>query len=190
MDKNFKAKCDSLKLRRIYEHQQAEHVKLMNMLQEIPDCAKKLPFHLYIAQNTPVHAIKQEALDLLWHQRLLHCGSDTLKDLHHHVDAIPDMSKFSFDDVNKCATCLQAKNHKHGPGHGSLRDTATIPYQGLYIDFAHAGQVSAKILDRGSPSKDSIPSKTTQSRMTVPATIDDLLKLVKQHTHKLLTSIL
>ena len=71
----------------------------------------------------------------------MHCGSDTLKDLHHHVDGIPDMSKFSFDDVNKCATCLQAKNHKHGPGHGSLRDTATIPYQGLYIDFAHAGQV-------------------------------------------------
>ena len=48
----------------------------------------------------------------------------------------------------------------------------------------------AKILDRGSPSKDSVLSKTTQSRMTVPATVHDLLKLVKQHTHKLLTTVL
>ena len=52
------------------------------------------------------------------------------------------MSKFSFDGVHKCAACFQAKNHKHGPGHGSLRDTtATIPYQGLYVDFAHTGQI-------------------------------------------------
>ena len=52
------------------------------------------------------------------------------------------MSKFDFNDITKCATCLQAKSHKNSPGIKNLRDTVSHPYQAIYVDYAFAGKVS------------------------------------------------
>lgn len=90
----------------IYGHPQKEYSKIMSVINNLPELARKLPYHLYIAQATPIHAIKQEAIELLWHQRLIHCGAATLKDLHKHVDGIPNLNNLKFNDIDKCATCL------------------------------------------------------------------------------------
>ena len=52
------------------------------------------------------------------------------------------MSKFSFNDLTRYATCIKSKLTKNAPGHQSLRDSLTRPYQGLYINFGFAGQHS------------------------------------------------
>ena len=55
----------------------------MELKEVVPSCIfATLPMHDCIHMNTPVNAIKQEALDLLWHQRLIHCSPDTLKGIH------------------------------------------------------------------------------------------------------------
>ena len=51
------------------------------------------------------------------------------------------MSKFAFNDISKCATCIQAKTHKNSPGTRSLRDTLSHPYQALYVDFSFSGKI-------------------------------------------------
>ena len=37
----------------------------MAVIDDLPEEAQKLPYHLYIAQATPIHAIKQEAIERL-----------------------------------------------------------------------------------------------------------------------------
>ena len=84
----------------------------------------------------------KQADAVLWHQRLLHCGTHTFKKLHEQVDGVPNLSKMEpFDDVNKCTTCMKAKLTKVPADHISLRATLNTPYQGLYIDFGFAGKV-------------------------------------------------
>ena len=79
---------------------------------------------------------------MLWHQRLIHCGQHTLKDLHCHVNGIPDLLKTKFNDLTHCATCMKANLTKSAAGHSSLQDSLTHPYQGLYIDFGFSGRIS------------------------------------------------
>ena len=111
------------------------------MKEVVPSCIFDLPMHDYIHMNTPVNAIKQEVLDLLRHQHLIHCSPDTLKGIHNHVNGVPNLDNFSNDDIHKCSVCLQAKNTKTGPGKKSLSESVTQPYQGLYIDHAFSGQI-------------------------------------------------
>ena len=49
------------------------------------------------------------------------------------------MSKFSFNDLTRCATCIKSKLTKKAPGYHSLCDSLTRLYQGLYIDFSFSG---------------------------------------------------
>ena len=65
-----------------------------------------------------------------------------MKDAHKHIEGVPNMSKFSFNDLTRCATCIKSKLTKNAPGHRSLRDSLTTPYQGLYVDFGFAGRRS------------------------------------------------
>ena len=62
--------------------------------------------------------------------------------MHKHVDGIPNLNNFQLNDLEKCATCLQAKAHKNPAGTRSLRDTESHPYQGLYVDFGFPGKIS------------------------------------------------
>ena len=78
---------------------------------------------------------------MLWHQRLIHCGNFNFKDLHKHIDGIPDLSSFKLDDVTRCATCLKSKLTKTSPGARNLREMATRPYQLLNLDFGFSGRI-------------------------------------------------
>ena len=58
------------------------------------------------------------------------------------VDDVPNLSKFSFDDINQYPTCIDANLRKNSPGKRSLSDTVTFPYMGLFVDFAFPGKIS------------------------------------------------
>jgi hypothetical protein len=111
----------------------------MSILESLPEeyyeACINLPFHEYTGASTPVNALNKEAEALLWHQCLIHCGPNSLKDLHNHVDGVLNLLSFNFDDLLKCPTCLKTNLTKSAAGKKSLRDTVTCPYQGLYIDF-------------------------------------------------------
>ena len=77
---------------------------------------------------------------MLWHQRLIHCGSHSLKSASLYVDGVPNLSAFNFDDVLKCPTCLKVNLTKNF-GKKSLRDSIERQYQGLFIDFAFSGKI-------------------------------------------------
>ena len=67
-DKDFRKSYNLKAMQLIYEHQQKEHIKLMNELQQVPLEYHSLPFHHWISNNTPIHALKTQAHEMLWHQ--------------------------------------------------------------------------------------------------------------------------
>lgn len=71
-DNKFKKSCDLKIMQLVYGHQQKEHIKLMNELQRVSVEYHNLPFHNCISNNTPVHALKTQAHEMLWNQRLIH----------------------------------------------------------------------------------------------------------------------
>jgi GAG-pre-integrase domain len=99
-----------------------------------------LPFHEYIQQNTPVASIKAATERLLWHQRLGHPSDYYLFNAHKHVDGVPQF-KHMDPVLETCPTCINAKQKKEPAGPNPTR-TATVPYQGLSIDFSFSGTKS------------------------------------------------
>ena len=77
-DKDFRKGCDLKAMQLIYEYQQKEHIKLMNDLKQVPIEYHKLPFHKWISNNTPVHALTTQAHEMLWHQHLIHLSPATV----------------------------------------------------------------------------------------------------------------
>ena len=63
------------------------------------------------------------------------CDEHTLKNIHNHVDGVPNVRKVKFNYLTLCVTCLKANLTKYSAGHHSLYDSLMTPYQGLYIDF-------------------------------------------------------
>ena len=138
-DPEFKKRCDSLTLQSLYEYQQKKHIELMDVLTQVPPEFHTLPFHLWDTDEAVVDSITDSARGLLWHQRLIHVGQNSMKDIHLHVDGVTNLSNAKFDDLTKCAMCLKANLTKSPAGHKSLRDSLTRAYQGLYIDFGFPG---------------------------------------------------
>ena len=66
----------------------------------------------------------------------------SIQNAHKFVDGVPNLSKFSFDDIDQCPTCIDANLRKNSPGKRSLSETVTCPNQGLFIDFAFPGKVA------------------------------------------------
>ena len=83
-----------------------------------------LPFHEYIQQNTPVSSIQTETERLLWHQRLGHPSDYYLFNAHKYVKGVPQMNH-QHAVLEKCPTCIQAKQTKEPAGSNSTR-TATV----------------------------------------------------------------
>ena len=97
-------------------------------------------------QNSVVHEMKLHHLSakqerLLWHQRLGHCGDEQLAKAHEFCEGIPKISAKAKSIVEECHVCLAANMKSRARGDGVTR-TATVPGQGLSIDFAFAGQHS------------------------------------------------
>ena len=119
---------------------QEKHIELMSCLESLPEEYHSLPFHEYFAKTIPISALNKEAEAMLWHQRLIHCGSHSLQSASQYVDGVPNLSAFNFDDILKCPTCLKVNLTKNF-GKKSLRDSVERPYQGLFIDFAFSGKI-------------------------------------------------
>ena len=129
-------------LRLIYEHQQREHINLMNTLESVPSRFHQLLFHKWIQNNTPVNVLTEKAHEMIWHQHLIHLLPSTIKEAYKYVDGVPNISCFDFDDITKCTTCTKANLRKNSPTKQSLTKMVTCPYQGLFIDFGFSGQIS------------------------------------------------
>ena len=136
-DPEFRDAVERATIFYIYSWQEDAYARLRNELSVLPVGLQKLPFHDYIAQNTPINAIKQATERLLWHQRLGHPSPYYLRNAHKHIKGIPKFSNFD-DMFDQCPTCLRAKLTKQPAGPNPTR-TATIPFQGLSIDFSFAG---------------------------------------------------
>ena len=65
-----------------------------------------------------------------------------MKEAHKHIEGVPNMFKFSFNDLTRCATCIKSKLTKNSSGNKSLKNLLLRAYQGLYIDFGFAGRRS------------------------------------------------
>ena len=141
-DSKFKTACDNKAMQLIYEYQQQEQVKLMNSLQSVPKQFHSLPFHEWIHQNTPVNALTEQAHEMLWHQRLIHLHPASIQNAHNFVDGILNLSKFNFNDMDQCTTCIEANLCKRSAGKRSLSKSVTCPYQDLFIDYGFPGKVS------------------------------------------------
>ena len=98
----------------------------MSCLESLPEEYHSLPFHDYFAMTIPIAALNKEAEAILWHQRLIHCGSHSLKSASLYVDGVPNLSAFNFDDILKCPTCLKVNLTKNF-GEKSLSDSVERP---------------------------------------------------------------
>jgi hypothetical protein len=76
----------------------------------------------------------------LWQQRLGHPSDSYLYAAHKHIDGVPQFKKRD-PILESCPICLFAKLKKSSPGSNGTRK-ATVPWQGLSIDFAFTGQRS------------------------------------------------
>ena len=90
----------------IYEHQQQEHLNLINALEQTPVRFHKLPFNQWIADNTPVNALTDQAHEMIWHQHLIHLSPATLQNAYKYVEGILNLSNFKFDDIKNYPTCI------------------------------------------------------------------------------------
>ena len=136
-DPEFRDAVERATIFYIHSWQEDAYARIRAELSVLPISMHQLPFHEHIAQNTPVNAIKQATERLLWHQRLGHPSPYYLRNAHKHIKGVPKFS--NFDDLfDQCPTCLRAKLIKQPAGPNPTR-TATVPFQGLSIDFSFAG---------------------------------------------------
>ena len=63
----------------------------------------------------------------------------TIKGAQKHINGVPNLSWFKFDDITKCSTYIKANLKKNSPSTKSLTELVTCPYQGLFIDFGFSG---------------------------------------------------
>ena len=139
-DPEFKAACERATIQAIYAHQEREYATLRDNLEAVPLMYHDVPFHEFIQQNTPVDTIQVETERLLWHQRLGHPSDYYLYNAHKHVKGVPQFHH-EHPVLDKCPTCIQAKQTKEPAGQNTTR-TATMPYQGLSVDFSFSGTKS------------------------------------------------
>ncbi|MCE2995760.1 MAG: hypothetical protein LW863_09190 [Flammeovirgaceae bacterium] len=125
---------------RVYTIQKHMYDTLHLDLKLLPNADSKLPFHEYIHARTDVLSIKADAERLLWHQRLGHPSDYYLFNAHKYVDGVP---RFTHMDpvFDTCPTCIQAKQKKEPAGPNSTMK-ATLPFQGLSMDFSFSGITS------------------------------------------------
>lgn len=92
-DQEFQNKCDKLSLLFLYEvQQQQQHIDLINTLTQIPPEFYNLLFHLWGTTLETIDSLADYYCELPWHQQLIHYRKHTLKDIHKHVDGVPNLN--------------------------------------------------------------------------------------------------
>ncbi|GAX10430.1 hypothetical protein FisN_21Lu161 [Fistulifera solaris] len=140
-DPTFASDCERATVFQIYSWQEKEYARLRSDLDRIPEPYQTLPFHEYIAANTPIAAIRAQTQRLLWHQRLGHPSNHYLVNAHKYVKGIP-VFQHADPVLDTCPTCIRSKQVKASSA-GNTTRTATVPYQGLSVDFSFSGQLSS-----------------------------------------------
>ena len=144
-DPEFAEQCRRATMYSIYAYQEMEMSDAKEQLKQLPSAFCSLPVHEYIQANTPVNKIQAATERWLWHQRLGHPSDYYLYNAHKHIDGVPEF-KHMTSVLDQCPTCIAAKQSKNPAGPNSTR-VATMPYQGLSVDFGFAG-VRSKNKDR------------------------------------------
>lgn len=139
-DQEFRKKYDELLIKSLYEVQQ--HIQLMNMLDDIPPEFYKLPYHLWETFPQLIDSLADSDRESLCHQHFIYCGENTVKDIHKHVNAIPNLSKIKLNYLTHYATCCKDILTKSPACHHSLCYSLTTTYQGLYVDFDFPSHIS------------------------------------------------
>lgn len=139
-DPTFIQDCERTALFHIHSYQEHQYALLRNEFDSLPVGLHSLPFHEYIQHNTPVNALRRETERLLWHQRLGHPSDYYLFNAHKHITGVPKFKHLE-PILDTCPTCIRSKQTKEPAGNNTTR-TATVPYQGLSIDFSFAGTKS------------------------------------------------
>jgi len=121
--------------------------RAIQTLLSAPPVTSLPPPHTYLSCAAPVLALRQDTERLLWHQRLGHPSDHYLFNAHKFVKGVP---KFRHLDavMDICPTCIRAKQTKSPAGPNTTR-VATLPFQGLSVDFSFSG-VRSSDTTRGS----------------------------------------
>ena len=98
------------------------------------------PVETIIRATVPINIIRNRTEKLLWHQRLGHPCDEYLYNAHKYIEGVPKFSR-SAPVLDSCPTCIQSKQTKEAAGNNTTK-TATIPFQGLSVDFAFSGMRS------------------------------------------------
>ena len=82
----------------------------MSCLESLPEEHHSLPFHEYFSKTIPIAALNKKAIP--WHQRLIHCGSHSLKSASLYVDRVPNLFAFNFDDILQVSKLSQNQSNQ------------------------------------------------------------------------------
>jgi hypothetical protein len=87
-----------------------------------------------------IRYLSERATRVLWHQRLLHVHMRRLSGLHKYFDGIPAIKLPP--DIEGCDTFWTCKLRNAERGTGDTRNDATVPGQGISLDFGFIVQRS------------------------------------------------
>ena len=118
------------------------YIDLAEEMSSLPRCWRKHSSDIMkiIDESVPIHAIRTRTEKMLWHQRLGHPCDEYLYQAHKYIKGVPKFERET-PVLDQCPTCIQAKQSKEPKGTKSTRK-ATVPYQGLSIDFSFSGTKS------------------------------------------------
>jgi hypothetical protein len=87
--------------------------------------------------------LSARATQVLWHQRLKHCHTRRVSELHKHIDGIPKI--VNPPSVDGCDTWWACKMRKSARGSVDTRCDATVLGQGVSMDFGFIVQQSKNV---------------------------------------------
>ena len=148
-DPGFLDRHDAMIQQRLQEMEDEQLNILMEELRTVPRQYHSIDFKHLIHSNVhsplSINKLRVDTEKLLWHQRLGHCSDEYLCNAHKFVDGVPKFNR-SDSTLHQCPTCIQAKMTKSPAGPNTTM-TATVPYQGLSVDFSFTG-LRSKNADR------------------------------------------
>ena len=137
--------CFTTMVNKIHVYQKHAHEQhIDHEMHQLPSNNPNHPVNDWIFNATPICTIKAQTEQLLRHQCLGYINDNYLYNAHKFIDDIP---KFKHNDpvLDQCPTCIQSKQTKTPAGPNSTR-SATVPYQGLSVDFSVSGTKSKDLL--------------------------------------------
>ena len=99
-----------------------------------------------LPEVSDIHSLSRDQLKLLWHLRLGHLNAGRISTLHKCLRGFPKLP--DCNELEKCPICTENKLHRSSRNPSNSTRTATIPFQGLSVDFGFVVQKSSTDSDR------------------------------------------